>query len=36
MKGQLIYIDHSNALFFNNQHGRLIWWTPYRMCVVLL
>jgi hypothetical protein len=36
MTGQIIYIDHHNALFFSNEHGRLIWWTPRRMCVQLL
>jgi hypothetical protein len=35
-KAQLLYIEHDNAAFIDNEHGRLMWWTPRRMCVLFL
>lgn len=35
-KAQLLYINHDNAGFINNEHGRLLWWTPRRMCLLFL
>jgi hypothetical protein len=36
MKRMILFIEHDNALFFNNENARLIFWTRRLMCVQLL
>ncbi len=36
MKGQIIYIEHDNALFLSNENAKLVWWSKRFMCIRLL
>jgi len=36
MKGLILFIEHNNALFLNNENARLVFWTRRLMCVQLL
>jgi hypothetical protein len=36
MRGQILFIEHDNALFFNNENARIVFWTRRLMCIQLL